>query len=58
MRKRLFPNEDEETLMSSEKVASQVLDILDLFSGGLKSGSHIILSKDHHYVLPKRSCPK
>ena len=57
-RKRLFPNEDEETLMSPEKVASQVLDILDLFSGGLKSGSHIILSKDHHYVLPRRSCPK
>jgi NAD(P)-dependent dehydrogenase (short-subunit alcohol dehydrogenase family) len=51
MRKRLFPKEDSDTLMTPERVASCIYEIL---VGGARSGSHIIIGKDFFYILPQR----
>lgn len=55
MRKSLFPDEDESTLITPNRIASFVLCAL---RHEYKSGSHVIVLKDGHYILPIRSCPK
>lgn len=51
MRKRLFPNEPQNTLMKPERIGEFVLKILN---GDFANGSHIIVKKDSYYVLPAR----
>lgn len=55
MRERLFSNEDKDTLMPPSRVAFFVLDCLDK---EFKNGSHIIVKKDHYYVIPSREVLK
>jgi len=55
MRDRLFPGEDKNTLMSPLRIAEYVGKILD---NEFPNGSHIIVTKDNHVVIPKRKCPK
>ena len=51
MRARLFPDEDTKTLMTTGRLTSCVLDILD---GKYRPGSHIVIGKDFLYALPAR----
>lgn len=51
MRERLFPNEDQSTLMNPERIGEFVLKILN---GEFKSGSHLVVKKDEYYVIPPR----
>jgi len=51
MRKRLFPNENENTLMEPIRIGDFVLKIL---TQKFANGSHIIVKKDNYYVLPMR----
>ena len=51
MRKKLFPNEDENTLMNPKRVGEFILKILN---GEFQNGSHLIIKKDYYYVIPKR----
>ena len=55
MRENLFPNEDKSTLMPPERIGEFVLRILNK---EFENGSHIIVTKDKHIVIPKRKCPK
>jgi 3-oxoacyl-[acyl-carrier protein] reductase len=55
MRKNLFANEDPNTLMNPERVGEYILKILEI---NFKNGSHIILTKDKHIIIPKRRCQK
>ena len=55
MREKLFPDEDQKTLMPPERIAEFVLKILNK---EFKNGSHIIVKKDNFIVLPSRECPK
>lgn len=51
MRERLFPNEDQSTLMNPERIGEFVLKIMN---GEYKRGSHLVVKKDEYYVLPPR----
>lgn len=55
MRKNLFPNEDQSTLMEPERIAYFVLLILNK---EFENGSHIIITQEKSIVIPKRRCPK
>jgi NAD(P)-dependent dehydrogenase (short-subunit alcohol dehydrogenase family) len=55
MRKGLFPNEDPNTLMPPERIGKFILRILNK---EFENGSHLIITKDKHIIIPKRRCPK
>ena len=55
MRERLFPGEDQNTLMEPERIGEVVLDIL---KGSFNPGAQIIVTKDKIIGLPMRVCPK
>jgi 3-oxoacyl-[acyl-carrier protein] reductase len=55
MRENLFPNEDKSTLMAPERIGEFILKILNK---EFENGSHIIVTKDKHMIIPKRKCPK
>jgi NAD(P)-dependent dehydrogenase (short-subunit alcohol dehydrogenase family) len=55
MRERLFPGEDQNTLMDPERIGEVVLDIL---KSSFNPGSQIIVTKDKIIGLPMRVCPK
>lgn len=55
MRKKLFPEEDPNTLITPDRIAAFVLDILqDKF----ENGANILVLKDKHFVFSKRVCPR
>jgi len=51
MRERLFPDEDQNTLMNPERIGNFVNLLL---KGGIQSGSHMVVKKDSYLILPPR----